>query len=104
MPTDNLTLFLIGGAIGLISAVVGAVFDYFVNQQRSLYAENGLPGCMFIVAGSLGLAGVVATAVSLLLTHSVQTAVVIGLGVLTGFFIGFATLFVVTVLWSSKDK
>ena len=104
MPTDNLTFFLIGGAIGLISAGIGAVFDYFVNQRRSLYAENGLPGCMFIVAGSLGLAGVAATAVSLLFTHSIQAAVVMGLGVLTGFFIGFATLFVVAVLWSSKDN
>ena len=104
MPTDNLTFFLIGGGIGLASAIVGAVLDYFVNQRRDKPAENGPPGCMFIASGSLGVAGLCAIVVSLVLTGKIGAALVVGLGVLSGFFVGFATLFIVAVLLFSKDK
>lgn len=104
MPTDNLTFFLIGGAIGLISAVVGAIFDYYVNQPRNHHQENDPPGCMFIVAGSLGFAGLIAIVLSLLFTSSIQIAAVTGLGVLLGFFIGFSILFIAAIVWSGKKK
>lgn len=104
MPTDDLTFFLIGGAIGLFSAVVGAIFDYYVNQPRNQRQENEPPGCMFIVAGSLGFAGLIAIVLSLLFTRSIRMAAVTGLGVLLGFFIGFSVLFIAAIVWSGKEK
>lgn len=104
MPTDNLTYFLIGGGIGLISAVLGACIDYFAGQRRSNPEADELPGCMFIAAGFLGFAGLVAVVLSLLFWGTLRVAAFAGLGVLAGFFVGFATLFIGAVLWPSKNR
>ncbi len=102
MPTENLTFFLIGGGIGLISAIVGAILDYFVIQRRGEPERSELPGCMFIASGSLGFAGMVALLLALLFAGTIRVAVVMGLGVLSGFFLGFVALFVGALLFS-KD-
>ncbi|MBK8987521.1 MAG: hypothetical protein IPM39_15830 [Chloroflexi bacterium] len=104
LPTDNLTYFLVGGGIGLISAVVGAFVDYFVGRRRRNDEEDHPPGCMLVITGILGVIGLAAMAVSLLFGGMVRIAVVIGLGVLSGFFVGFAVLFVGALVSSGRGS
>lgn len=105
MPTSNLTYFLIGGGIGVLSAVIGATVDYLLARRRKEERNaTRTPGCMLIVAGGLGVTGVIFTIVSWLLTDSIRMAVVTGLGVFCGFFIGFAVLFIGAVLLAEAGR
>jgi hypothetical protein len=99
VPTNNLTYFLIGGGIGLLSATIGATIDFLIARRRNKDREEGAPpGCLMLMAGGLGLVGLFFIIASWLLTDSLRLAMVTGLGVLTGFFIGFAVLFIGSVL------
>lgn len=87
----NWQSFLIGLAIGLASAVIGAVVEYLIVQQRGDKAEETkrLPGCMLLVSGGLGGVGMLAIGFSLLTSGEVVRMLITGLGVGTGFFGGF---------------
>lgn len=93
--------FLIGGLIGLSSAVIGALVQYWISRKGTETSPNELPGCIYLVIGALGFTGVVATIFSLLWTGGVRTALVIGAGVFLGFFAGFMVMF---VLWIVVDS
>ena len=62
---NNLTILLIGIGIGLISALIGALVDYLIGRRRRERKTNGPPGCLMIVAGALGLTGIVVTVLSI---------------------------------------
>ena len=87
----NWQSFLIGLAIGLASAVIGAVVEYLIVQQRGDKAEDTerLPGCMLLVSGGLGGVGMLAIGFSLLTSGEVVRMLITGLGVGSGFFGGF---------------
>jgi hypothetical protein len=105
LSTNNLAYFLIGGGIGLVAAIIGASVEYLLARKRRQERRNdGPPGCLLIVAGALGLVGMGVAIASWLLTHSFRLAVVTGSGVLAGFFIGFAILFVGSVWLSSEHR
>lgn len=105
MLPDNLTYIFIGAGVGLVSAIGGAAVDYLIARRRKQDRQsNGGPGCLLIVAGGLGLTGLVVTALSWLLTRSIWLAVMAGIGVLLGFFVGFAILFIGSVLWAGRDS
>jgi hypothetical protein len=55
-----------------------------------------------LTAGGLGFTGILVTLLSWLLTGSIRLAVITGFGVFLGFFLGFAVLFVGTVLWFNR--
>lgn len=105
MPLNNLTYFLIGGGVGLVGAIVGASVDYLIARRRTQDRRaNGSPGCLLIVAGGLGFVGLIVIIASWLLSNSVTPAVAAGAGVMVGFFLGFAVLFVGSVIWSAGKR
>ncbi|MCA9928867.1 MAG: hypothetical protein KC419_10335 [Anaerolineales bacterium] len=91
---------LLGGMIGLASAVIGAIIDYRILQRRRAQEteeSSGPPGCIFIVSGTLGLLGLCVIAVSLVV-QSLGRALVAGLGVMLGFFGGFLLMLLLWML------
>lgn len=89
----NLQAFLIGLALGFVSAVIGAVVEYLI-VRRSESTEEGerLPGCMLLISGGLGGVGMLAIAFSLLATGEVVRMLITGLGVTLGFVAGFMVM------------
>ena len=99
--SSNLTLFLIGLAIGAATAVLGGVVDCALHLRRRRGPNPGVPGCLVYTIGGLILAGLIALITSLVLTGSLGPALVIGGGVLLGFYAGFIVL---VVLWFVRDS
>lgn len=88
--------FLIGGAIGIGGAALGAVADLWYSRRKDVQAPP-LGGFLLIVAGIVNtLAGITAMILSFIFTGSIRLAIVLGLGVLAGFILGFLIL---AVLW-----
>ena len=102
MSNDTVIYFLIGGGIGLVCAIIGAFVDYSVGRKRGDVENDGRPGCMFIAAGGLGFVGLIAFLLSFVITGTVGPAFMMGLGVTSGFFIGFAVLFIGAILLLGK--
>jgi len=95
MTADQLQLqLLIGGAVGLVSAIIAGFYQYRIARNGNETRTRGLPGCLMLVAGWLGLVGLLVAAVSLAFTGKLTLAVVSGLGVLAGFFAGSASMFI----------
>lgn len=89
---QNLTFFLIGLAIGGGSALVGGVTEYILHLRRHGQPRSEVPGCLLYAVGGLVLAGIVALVVSLIVTGGLVPALVMGAGVMTGFYSGFILL------------
>jgi hypothetical protein len=101
MELNHPTLeLLIGGGIGFISATIGALLQYRVSQRKKREDEDVLPGCMFLVMGTLGFIGVLMIVISFILTGSLTRALRPGVGVAAGFFSGFGLLVILWLLWS----
>jgi hypothetical protein len=108
LQIDSRLLF-IGMAIGFSIAVVGAAVDYWLSRTRHNPRQSQhLPGCMMYVAGALGLAGLLAIIISFILIGSMIPAIILGAGVLTGFYSGFALLLLIylvaTRIRSNTDR
>lgn len=84
------SLFLLGGIIGLTSSILGAIIDYRLAQNRE--DKDGLPGCIFMVTGSLGFMGFVVLIISVLVEGSLRRPMITGGGVITGFLFGFVLM------------
>jgi hypothetical protein len=95
VSSSNLSLFLVGLAIGVAVALVGGLVEYALHLRRGRGPRPGVPGCLVYAIGGLILAGVVAVIASLILTGSIGPALIIGLGVMAGFYGGF--IFLVTI-------
>jgi hypothetical protein len=89
---QNLTFFLIGLAIGGGSALLGGLVEYVLHLRRRGQPRPEAPGCLLYAAGGLVLTGIAALIVSLLATGGVGPALVMGAGVMTGFYSGFILL------------
>ena len=94
---------MIGGGCGLFCALLGAFVDYVLMRRREEDSDENLPGCMVIMVGMLGLVGLSVIAISFLLSGTVLPAIVVGAGVLVGFFCGFLVLFSIGVFLSSRQ-
>lgn len=99
--SSNLTLFLIGLAIGITVALSGGLIDYGLHLRRNREPTFGVPGCLVYTVGGLVLAGVVALIASLLVTGGVGAALIMGAGVMVGFYAGFMLL---VGLWFLHDS
>lgn len=99
--SSNLTLFLIGLAIGAATAALGGVVDFVLHLRRQREPSFGVPGCLVYTIGGLILAGVVAIITSLILTGSIGPALIMGGGVLLGFYGGFIVL---VGLWFAREN
>ena len=98
----NAQSFFIGLAIGLSSAVIGAVVEYLIVRQRGDQSEDTerLPGCMLLVSGALGGVGMLAIGFALLTSGEVVRMLITGLGVGVGFFSGFVLMMLVWFLFN----
>ena len=95
--SPNLELLLIGCGIGLGIAAVGGFTEYWISLRRDEYeGQQRLPGCLFYVVGGLAVAGIMAMATSVLAGKGIMPALIVGAGVLGGFYTGFICLF---ILW-----
>lgn len=90
--TSNLTLYLIGLAIGVGVALAGGLVEYLLHLRRDREPRFGMPGCIVYVIGGLILGGIAAVIVSLIYTGSIGPALIMGVGVMTGFYGGFSLL------------
>lgn len=90
--SSNLTLFLIGVALGVAIAIVGGLVEYVLHLRRNREPRFGVPGCLVYVVGGLIVAGVLAIIASFLLTGGIGAALMMGLGVMAGFYGGFILL------------
>ena len=90
----NWQSFFIGVGIGLTSAIVGAIVEYLIVRRRGDQQVERLPGCMLLVSGALGGAGLIAIGVSLVTSGQVVRMLITGLGVGIGFFGGFILMMV----------
>lgn len=80
--------------MGATSAIIGAILDFLLAQRRHPDA-NRLPGCMILLSGALGVAGIVSLLAGLLL-GVFGRALLMGVGVSSGFLLGFL---VMTAMW-----
>ena len=99
--SSNLTLFVIGLAIGVGTATLGGVVDFVLHLRRQREPSFGVPGCLVYTIGGLIVAGVVAIITSLVMTGNIGPALVMGGGVLVGFYTGFILL---VVLWFVRES
>jgi len=98
LQTDS-SLFYIGLGIGLGLALIGALIDTWLGwRDQTLERARKVPGCMVYMGGLLGLAGIVALIVSFLTSGSLGPALLLGAGVLGGFYAGFTLLIVLYLL------
>lgn len=98
---SNSSVFLIGIGIGMSIAVLGAIVDYWLsNRNNTAQQARQLPGCMLYIAGALGLAGGLALVISFIMSGSLAPALVLGAGILSGFYAGFAALILLYLLFN----
>lgn len=98
--SSNLSLFLIGLAIGATVALLGGVVDFTLHLRRKREPVFGVPGCLVYTVGGLILAGIAALILSLVTTGSLVPGLIMGGGVLLGFYGGFILL---VLLWFARD-
>ena len=84
----SMTPVLMGIGFGFAASVIGAVLQYWFSVRKGIKSRNRLPGLILIVSGLLGLTGLLAIIISLFFGWTTQ-AILIGAGVLIGFFAGF---------------
>lgn len=85
-------LFVIGLIIGAGVAAIGGLIEYFLHLRRNREPRFGVPGCLVYAVGGLGLAGLAAIVTSFIVSGSAVPALIMGAGVLTGFYGGFILL------------
>ncbi|VAW29977.1 hypothetical protein MNBD_CHLOROFLEXI01-5034 [hydrothermal vent metagenome] len=100
----NLQSFLIGLAVGFISAIIGATVEYLIVRQHGDQEVERLPGCMLLIAGGLGGTGMLAIAFSLLISGEVVRMLITGLGVGVGFFTGFVVMMLAWFVLNRPSK
>lgn len=101
MSTSNSSLFFIGLGFGLSVAAVGGLVEYWLHLRRDRPPFSRVPGCLLYTIAGLILAGIIALVASLVLTGGIVAALVMGAGVLLGFYGGFI---VMVVLWLLVDS
>ena len=90
---QDTSILFIGLGIGFATALIGGLIDYLISKSKNNSQKtNHLPGCMLYVAGVLGFLGIISIIVSFIMSGSIGPALVLGAGVLGGFYSGFALL------------
>jgi hypothetical protein len=100
--SNGITLVLAGAITGLVVAAVGAAVDYRLHLRPAAPSRPRMPACLLYVATGLGLAGIVAMIASFRLTGGIRSALLMGAGVLAGFYIGFFLLLGVWLYFDSR--
>lgn len=88
-----ISLLLVGFGIGISIAVIGGAVDYWLSgRKNNPHQSKPFPGCLLFIAGAFGLIGLVALIISFILEGSIGPAIILGAGVLGGFYAGFTLL------------
>jgi hypothetical protein len=88
----NAILFVIGLILGIGVAAIGGLVEFFLHLRRNREPRFGVPGCLVYTVGGLALAGLAAIVTSFIVAGSIVPALIMGAGVLTGFYGGFILL------------
>ena len=94
----NTGQLLAGAVFGFVVALLGGALDYRRLRSRDADRATGAPPLIMIAAGLLAFLGLVAFAVSLIVTGGIGPAVVMGIGVGIGFNCGFGVLFLLYMM------
>ncbi len=86
--------FWTGFMVGGISAIIGSIVEWRLLQRQSADTER-VPGCMMLTAGGLGFAGTISILIGLIV-RNLSLVLRMGLGVVTGFLLGFVLM---TAIW-----
>lgn len=100
---SNSSLFLIGLLIGVSVALIGGLVEYVLHLRRSRVPLSGMPSCLLFTIGGLVLAGIAAIVTSLILTGAIWPALILGVGVMGGFYGTFMLLVGLWLLLESRD-
>lgn len=91
------TPYLFGFLIGTLGSILGAGIDLFYSRRNRRNASTS--GFLLLIAGGLNtILGAASILLSILLTGSIRIALIIGLGVLTGFVLGFLIIALISIL------
>lgn len=88
--------------MGLLVAAVGAAVEYRLHLAPTRPRRRRGPGCLVYAIWGLVLAGIASVIASLLLTGGIRIALIMGAGVLTGFYAGFIMLLGVWLYFDSR--
>ncbi len=99
--TSNTSLFVIGLLVGVVVALAGGAVEYLMHLRHNRSPFTGLPSCLLFTIGGLVLAGIAAIITSLVLTGGAWPALILGFGVMTGFYGAFMLL---VGLWLFMDS
>ncbi|MDX1414845.1 MAG: hypothetical protein R3293_11690 [Candidatus Promineifilaceae bacterium] len=99
---SNLTLFLAGAGFGLGIALAGGLVEYWLSLRPGVERSFSQPGCLLFVTGGLALAGFIAIIASFVVDGGIGKALIVGAGVLSGFYTGFIISFSLWLFWGQK--
>jgi len=95
--------FPLGFVIGILASLLGAAVDLFYSRRKRRTPSTG--GFLLLVGGGINtIVGAISILISVLLTGSIRTALVLGLGVLAGFSLGFLTVAIISIFSGKPDK
>lgn len=81
---------------------MGAGIDLFYSRRNR--RNSSTSGFLLLIAGSFNtILGAASILVSILLTGSIRTALILGLGVLTGFVLGFLIIALISIIATRVD-
>jgi hypothetical protein len=100
--SSNSSLFFIGLLVGVLVALGGGAVEYVLHLRRNRPPFSGMPSCLLFTIGGLILAGGGAILTSLIVTGGVWPALVMGLGVMAGFYGAFMLLVGLWLLLESR--
>lgn len=93
---SNSSLFFIGLLVGVLVALGGALLEYLLHLRHNRARFVAMPSCLLFTIGGLVLAGIAAIVASLLMTGGALPALVLGVGVMAGF---YGTFMLLVGLW-----
>jgi hypothetical protein len=94
---------VIGLIIGFSGSLLGALIDFMNSRRKGIDSIYG--SFMLITAGIINsIAGIIAITISLIITGSIWSAIIIGLGVLVGFAFGFLLIAGIWMLVGDKNE
>ncbi len=89
--------FWMGFMVGVTSAVIGSIVEWRLLRRQTKDVER-VPGCMMLMAGGLGFVGALSILIGLIV-RSLPLVLLLGLGVITGFWLGFILMAIIWYLF-----
>jgi len=90
----NVSPFIFSAWTGLGIALIGGFVEYIFTLRRgNSVGSRQLPGCLLFVVGGLAIGAIISIVVSLLLGKGFRYGLILGSGVLSGFYFGFIFMF-----------